>query len=46
MFGFAVVATGPALILSRMIAPRKTSSPVKFLPMESGQVPKEEGRTH
>jgi len=46
MFGFAVVATGPALILSRMIAPKRTSSPVKFLPMESGQVPKEEGRTH
>ncbi|MBI3623535.1 NADH-quinone oxidoreductase subunit A, partial [Candidatus Pacearchaeota archaeon] len=31
MFGFAIVATGPALILSRMIAPRRTSNPVKFL---------------
>ena len=46
LFGFAVVATGPALILSRMIAPRRTSNPVKFLPMEAGQVPKGEGRTH
>ena len=46
MFGFAIVATGPALILSRMIAPRRTSNPVKFLPMESGQVPSGEGRTH
>lgn len=46
LFLFAVVATGPTLILSRMIAPRKTPSPVKFLQMESGQVPKGEGRTH
>jgi len=46
LFGFAVVATGPALIISRMIAPRRTSNPVKFLPMDAGQVPKGEGRTH
>ncbi len=46
MFGFAIVATGPALILSRMIAPRRTSNPVKFLPMEAGQIPSGEGRTH
>ncbi|TLY08757.1 MAG: NADH-quinone oxidoreductase subunit A [Thaumarchaeota archaeon] len=46
MFGFAVVATGPTLIISRMIAPRRTSNPVKFLPMDAGQVPKGEGRTH
>ncbi|MEO9278217.1 MAG: NADH-quinone oxidoreductase subunit A [Nitrososphaera sp.] len=46
LFLFAVVATGPTLILSRMIAPRRTPSPVKFLQMESGQVPKGEGRTH
>ncbi|MEX0911198.1 MAG: NADH-quinone oxidoreductase subunit A, partial [Nitrosopumilaceae archaeon] len=39
MFGFAIVATAPALILSRMIAPRRRSNPVKFLPMECGQVP-------
>ena len=46
MFGFAIVTTGPALIISRMIAPRRTSNPVKFLPMECGQVPGGEGRTH
>jgi len=46
MFGFAVAATAPALLISRMIAPRKRSNPVKFLPMECGQVPKGEGRTH
>ena len=46
MFGFAVVATAPALLLSRLVSPRKRSNPVKFLPMECGQVPKGEGRTH
>jgi|TARA_B100000809_G_scaffold143522_1_gene141085 NADH-quinone oxidoreductase subunit A len=46
MFGFAVVALAPALIVSRMIAPRTKSNPVKFLPMECGQVPSGEGRTH
>ncbi len=46
MFGFAVVAIGPSLIISRMISPRKRGNPVKFLPMECGQVPKGEGRTH
>lgn len=46
MFGFAVAATAPALLLSRMISPRHASTPVKFLPMECGQVPTGEGRTH
>lgn len=46
MFGFAVAATAPALLISRMISPRKRHNPVKFLPMECGQVPKGEGRTH
>ena len=46
MFGFAVVALAPALIISRMIAPRTKSNPVKFLPMECGQVPSGDGRTH
>src|SRR3970040_2274894 len=36
----------PALLISRMISPRKRSNPVKFLPMECGQVPSGEGRTH
>ncbi len=46
LFGFAIVATAPALLISRMIAPRKRSNPVKFLPMECGQVPSGAGRTH
>jgi NADH-quinone oxidoreductase subunit A len=46
MFGFAVVAMAPALVISRMLSPRKRSNPVKFLPMECGQVPTGEGRTH
>jgi hypothetical protein len=30
MFGFAVAAMAPALVISRMISPRKRSNPVKF----------------
>ncbi len=46
MFGFAVAAMAPALVISRMISPRRKSNPVKFLPMECGQVPSGKGRTH
>ena len=46
MFGFAVLALAPALVVSRMIPPRTKSNPVKFLPMECGQVPSGAGRTH
>ncbi len=46
IFGFAIIAMAPTLIISRMIAPKKRSNPVKFLPMECGQVPSGEGRTH
>ena len=46
MFGFAILALAPALIISRMISPRTKSNPVKFLPMECGQVPSGAGRTH
>ena len=46
MFGFAVLALAPALVISRMISPRAKSNPVKFLPMECGQVPSGAGRTH
>ncbi|CAI9830958.1 MAG: NADH-quinone oxidoreductase subunit A [Nitrosopumilus sp.] len=46
MFGFAAVAMAPALVVSRMVSPRKRSNPVKFLPMECGQVPSGAGRTH
>ena len=48
IFGFAVVATAPALLISRMVSPgvKKRRNPVKFLPMECGQVPSGHGRTH
>ena len=46
MFGFAIVVMGPSLIIARMITPPKRSNPIKFLPMECGQVPSGEGRTH
>jgi len=46
MFVFAVVVTGPALLISRLIYRRTQSTPVKFLPMECGQVPSGAGRTH
>ena len=46
MFGFAILALAPALVVSRMIAPRTKSNPVKYLPMECGQVPSGAGRTH
>ena len=46
MFGFAILALAPALVISRMISPRSKSNPVKFLPMECGQVPAGAGRTH
>jgi len=46
MFGFAVLAFAPALVVSRKISPRTKSNPVKFLPMECGQVPSGAGRTH
>jgi len=46
MFGFEVLALDQALVISRMISPRTKSNPVKFLPMECGQVPSGAGRTH
>jgi NADH:ubiquinone oxidoreductase subunit 3 (subunit A) len=46
LFGFGVLAAVPALILSRLISPRRRYNPVKFLPMECGQMPTGEGRSH
>ena len=46
MFGFGVLASVPALILSRLVSPRRRYNPVKFLPMECGQMPTGEGRSH
>jgi len=44
--GIGVMAGIPSLILSRLLSPRKRYNPVKFLPMECGQVPSGEGRSH
>src|ERR687894_927411 len=46
MFGFGVLAAVPALVLSRLLSPRRRFNPVKFLPMECGQMPSGEGRSH
>lgn len=44
--GIGVLAGVPSLILSRLLSQRKRYNPVKFLPMECGQVPVGEGRSH
>lgn len=44
--GIGVLAGVPSLVLSRLLSPRKRYNPVKFLPMECGQVPIGEGRSH
>ena len=46
MLGFGVLASVPALIISRLVSPRRRYNPVKFLPMECGQMPTGEGRSH
>ncbi len=47
MLAFGVLASVPALILAKIVAPRRRFvNPVKFLPMECGQVPSGEGKTH
>jgi NADH:ubiquinone oxidoreductase subunit 3 (subunit A) len=46
MLGFGLVVSIPAIVISRLISPRRRYNPVKFLPMECGQVPSGAGRTH
>ena len=46
MLGFGLLAAVPALVLSRLLSPRRRYNPVKFLPMECGQMPTGEGRSH
>jgi NADH-quinone oxidoreductase subunit A len=46
LFGFGILASVPALIISRLVSPRRRYNPVKFLPMECGQMPTGEGRSH
>ena len=44
--GIGVLAGVPSLILSRLLSPRKSNNPVKFLSVECGQMPVGEGRSH
>jgi NADH:ubiquinone oxidoreductase subunit 3 (subunit A) len=44
--GIGIMAGIPSLILARLLSPRKRYNPVKFLPMECGQMPTGEGRSH
>jgi NADH:ubiquinone oxidoreductase subunit 3 (subunit A) len=46
MLGFGLVAAIPALVISRLLSPRRRLNPIKFLPMECGQMPSGEGRSH
>ena len=47
MLLFGVVASVPMLVIAKVISPKQRyTNPVKFLPMECGQVPAGEGRTH
>tara|TARA_Y100000780_G_scaffold154859_1_gene139415 strand:- start:1997 stop:2380 length:384 start_codon:yes stop_codon:yes gene_type:complete len=47
MLLFGIIGSVPLLIISRFISPKKRfTNPVKLLPMECGQVPSGEGRTH
>lgn len=44
--GIGVLAGVPSLILSRLLSPKKSYNPVKFLSVECGQMPVGEGRSH
>lgn len=47
MLLFGIIASVPMLVIAKVISPRRRyTNPVKFLPMECGQVPTGEGRTH
>lgn len=46
MLGFGLIASIPALVLSKLLSPRRSYNPVKFLPMECGQMPSGAGRSH
>lgn len=46
MLGWGVLISGVSLFLSRLLSPRRRYNPVKFLPIECGQIPTGEGRSH
>lgn len=46
MLGWGVLISCISLFLSRLLSPRRKYNPVKFLPIECGQIPTGEGRSH
>ncbi|HYP42829.1 MAG TPA: NADH-quinone oxidoreductase subunit A [Candidatus Nitrosocosmicus sp.] len=46
LFGFGIMAGIPSIILSRLLSQRRRYNPIKFLPMECGNIPTGEGRAH
>jgi NADH:ubiquinone oxidoreductase subunit 3 (subunit A) len=46
IFGFGIVAGVLSVMLSRLLSQRRRYNPIKFLPMECGQIPSGEGRSH
>jgi NADH:ubiquinone oxidoreductase subunit 3 (subunit A) len=46
LFGFGILASVASFILSRLLSQRRRYNPIKFLPMECGQIPSGEGRSH
>ena len=46
LFGFGILAGIASYILSRLLSQRRRYNPIKFLPMECGQIPSGEGRSH
>ncbi len=47
MLLFGIIGSVPMLVIAKIVSPkRRYTNPVKLLPMESGQVPSGEGRTH
>ena len=46
LFGFGILAGIASYFLSRLLSQRRRYNPIKFLPMECGQIPSGEGRSH
>ena len=46
LFGFGILAGIASYFLSRLLSQRRRYNPIKFLPMECGQIPSGEGISH
>ncbi len=45
-FGLGILSGVISIVLSRILSQRRRYNPIKFLPMECGQIPTGEGRSH